>query len=50
LRQNELKKLCSDLKVEFCQLKDVNHVKNVVRELGGMEKLKFSQIVTFTGF
>jgi hypothetical protein len=50
LRQNDLKKLCSDLKIEFCQLKDVNHVKIAAKEKFGLEKLKFSQIVTFTGF
>jgi hypothetical protein len=48
--QNDLKKTYGSLMVELCNLKCVDHVKKVVQEKFGMEKLKYSQVLTFTGF
>lgn len=50
LKKNDLNKSCSNLKVELCRLKNAEYIKKVVHEKWGMEKLKFAQVITFTGF
>jgi len=50
LKKNDLNRSCSNLKVELCSLKDVGLTKKIVQERLGMEKLKFAQVTTFTGF
>ena len=50
LNKNDLKRNCSNLKIDLCKLKDIGHIKRVAQEKWGMEKLKFAQVTTFTGF
>lgn len=50
LNKNDLNKSCSNLKVELCRLKDAEQIKKIAQEKWGMEKLKFAQVTTFTGF
>lgn len=50
LQKNDLNRYCSNLKVELCNLKSVGQVKKIAQEELGMEKLKFAQVTTFTGF
>ena len=50
MRKNDLKKDCGSLMVELCNLKSVEHVRKAVQEKYGMEKIKYSQVLTFTGF
>ncbi|MFH1254783.1 MAG: hypothetical protein V1646_05145 [bacterium] len=50
LDKNDLNRSCSNLKVELCRLKDAEQIKKIVQEKWGMEKLKFAQVTTFTGF
>lgn len=50
LKKNDLNRSCSNLKVELCRLKNAEYIKKIVHEKWGMEKLKFAQVITFTGF
>lgn len=50
MKKNDFKKEYNNLTAELCNLKDVVNVKKNVQEKYGMEKLKFSQVLTFTGF
>jgi cell division protein FtsL len=50
LNKNDLNRSCSDLKVELCRLKNTEHIRKIAQESWGMEKLKFAQVTTFTGF
>ncbi len=50
MKKNEMKKIYNDLTMEICRLKDFISVRMFAQEKFGMEKLKFSQVFTFTGF
>ncbi len=50
LKKNDLKKSCSNLGIELCGLKCTGQIKKIAQEKWGMERLKFAQVITFTGF
>lgn len=50
LKKSQLKKQKSDLLRLLCFLKDPRNVTSFAKESLAMDKLKFSQAMTFTGF
>jgi hypothetical protein len=50
MKKNEIKQTYNGLTMELCRLKDIMNVRLFAQDKFGMEKLKFSQVFTFTGF
>ena len=50
IKKNGIKKEYNVVTAKLCELKDILCVKKNAQEKWGMEKLKFSQVLTFTGF
>ena len=49
LKKNQLKKQESDLRRQLCFLKNAGNVDALARNKFDMDKIKFSQVMTFTG-
>jgi hypothetical protein len=50
LKKGQLKKKKNDLFCQLCFLKNPKNVTNFAQETLLMDRLKFSQVMTFTGF
>jgi hypothetical protein len=49
LKKNQLKKQESDLRRQLCFLRDADKVDGFARNKFGMDKINFSQVISFTG-